>query len=238
MNIPATTPAPRRRYRWVIAFFILLALAAGLRYSNGTGRVQEALRWVAASGFVGMVSFVAIYIVACICAIPGSLLTIASGTVFGLTKGVLLSSTGATLGATAAFLVGRYLARDWVVRRIEANPRFQAIDRAVAREGWKIVGLTRLSPVFPFVVLNYAYSVTGVSLRDFFFASWLGMLPATVLYVYLGSLVRDATSAGSGAGRSRTPLEWGLYAVGLVATLMVTVYVTRLARRALAERVA
>src|SRR5690606_28498352 len=109
--------------------------------------------------------------------IPGSALTLGAGALFGVFWGTVYASTGATLGATCAFLIGRYLARDWVAARIARRPAFVAIDRAVAEEGWKIVGLTRLSPIFPFVLLNYAFGLTRVSLRDYVFASWLGMLP-------------------------------------------------------------
>jgi uncharacterized membrane protein YdjX (TVP38/TMEM64 family) len=167
--------------------------------------------------------------------LPGSVLTLGAGAVFGLVKGAVLVSVAATLGATAAFLVGRYLAREWVAGKVERYPRFAAIDRAVAREGWKIVGLTRLSPVFPFNVLNYAFGLTRVSLRDYFFASWIGMMPGTVMYVYVGSLAGDLAALGAGS-RARTPVEWTLYVVGLLATVAVTVYVTRLARAALARR--
>jgi uncharacterized membrane protein YdjX (TVP38/TMEM64 family) len=145
-------------------------------------------------------------------------------------------SIAATLGATAAFLVGRYLARDAVARRIEASPRFRALDEAVAGEGWKIVGLARLSPVFPFNVLNYAFGVTRVPLRDFVLASWVGMLPGTVMYVYIGSVAGELATLGA-ADRARTPAEWAFYGVGLAATVAVTVVLTRLARRALARRV-
>src|SRR3970282_2304950 len=108
------------------------------------------------------------------------------------------------------------LAGDWVARKIEGNPRFKAIDEAVAHEGWKILGLTRLSPVFPFNLLNYAFGLTRVSLRDYFFASWIGMMPGTVMYVYVGSLPGALATLGAGS-RARTPAEWTLYLVGLLA---------------------
>jgi uncharacterized membrane protein YdjX (TVP38/TMEM64 family) len=168
--------------------------------------------------------------------LPGSILTLGAGFVFGVVRGSVLVSISATLGATAAFLVGRYLARDWVGAKIAGNEKFRAVDEAVAREGWKIVGLTRLSPAFPFNLLNYAFGVTRVSLRDYFFASWIGMLPGTVMYVYIGSLAGDLATLGAG-DRQRSAAEWALYVVGLVATIAVTVYVTRLARRALQRRV-
>jgi len=123
-----------------------------------------------------------------------------------------------------------------VARQIAGNPKFKAIDEAVAREGWKIVLFTRLSPIFPFNLLNYAFGLTNVSLRDYFFASWLGMIPATITYVYIGSLAGNLARVGAG-GRAPTTGEWVLYAVGLAATVAVTVFVTRLARKALAERI-
>jgi uncharacterized membrane protein YdjX (TVP38/TMEM64 family) len=182
------------------------------------------------------VIFVLVYVAATVLFLPGSILTLGAGALFGVVKGSIVVSISATLGATAAFLVGRYLAQDWVARKIEGNPRFKAIDEAVAHEGWKIVGLTRLSPVFPFNLLNYAFGLTRVSLRDYFFASWIGMMPGTVMYVYLGSLAGDLAAVGAGQG-GRTPAPWALYVVGLLATVTVTVYVTRLARAALAKRI-
>jgi uncharacterized membrane protein YdjX (TVP38/TMEM64 family) len=180
---------------------------------------------------------VALYVVATVLLLPGSILTVGAGAVFGLVKGAVTCSIAATLGATAAFLVGRYLAREAVARKLEAYPRFRAIDEAVAREGWKIVGLTRLSPVFPFNVLNYAFGITRVSLGHYVVASWIGMMPATVTYVYLGSLAGDLATLGQGR-HARTPADWVLFAVGLLATAGVTAYVTRLARGALDRRIA
>jgi uncharacterized membrane protein YdjX (TVP38/TMEM64 family) len=197
---------------------------------------RQALHWVDGLGGWGPAAFVGIYIVACVLLLPGSVLTLGAGVVFGLVKGVAWVSAGATLGATAAFLTGRYLAREWVSRKIAGNGKFHAVDEAVAREGWKIVLLTRLSPVFPFNVLNYAYGLTRVSLRDYFWASWVGMLPGTILYVYLGSLAGGLAGVGT-ADRSRSAAEWVFFTVGLLAALAVSVYVTRVARRALREKI-
>ena len=194
--------------------------------------LREALAGLESLGAWGPVIFVLLYIVAAVLFVPGSALTLGAGALFGVGLGSVLVSAGATLGATAAFLVGRYLARDWVAKKIEGNAAFAALDRAVAADGWKIVGLTRLSPAFPFTLLNYAFGLTRVSLRDYVLASWIGMMPGTVMYVYLGSLARAAGE------RSRTPAEWALYGVGLAATIVVTVFVTRLARAALAKRTA
>ena len=195
--------------------------------------MTRALEWVSGLGMWGPVIFIIIYIAACVLFIPGTILTLGAGVIFGVVKGSVIVSISATLGATAAFLIGRHLARGWVARKIEGNEKFKLIDEAVAREGWKIVGLTRLSPVFPFVLLNYAYGLTKVSLRDYFFASWVGMMPGTVMYVYIGSLAGDLARLGAG-GRARTAGEWVLYVVGFIATVVVTVLITRIAKAALA----
>lgn len=218
------------------ALAIAAALAGVVIYSNRSVPLQRllerALDWVGALGVRGQVLFVLIYIVATVLLIPGSALGLGAGALFGVVRGSVLVSLASTLGATCAFLLGRYLARDWVARRIERRTLFAAIDRAVAGEGWKIVLLTRLSPVFPFTLLNYAFGLTRVSLRDYVLASWVGMMPGTVMYVYLGSLARAGVER-----RARTTGEWVLYGVGLLATIIVTVLVTRLARKALANKI-
>ncbi len=219
--------------RLAAAAIVVALLVAGSKYLHFRELLTGALQWVSGLGMWGPVIFIIIYIAACILFFPAAILTLGAGAIFGVVEGSVIVSISATLGATAAFLVGRYLARDWVARKIEGNRKFQSIDEAVAREGWKIVGLTRLSPVFPFVLLNYAYGLTKVSLRDYFFASWIGMMPATVMYVYIGSLAGDLAKLGAG-GRARTAGEWILYGVGFLATVAVTVFVTRIARRALA----
>ncbi len=218
---------------WII---LIVALIAAARYFNVQGLLKNALDWIASLGPWEPVTFIVIYILATILFIPGSLLTLGAGVLFGLLWGSIYVSIGATIGAAGAFLVGRYLARGWVEKRIEGNDKFKAIDQAVAREGWKIVGLTRLSPVFPFNLLNYAFGITQVSFKDYFFPTWIGITPGTVLYVYIGSLAGSLASLRT-KGRDRTPAEWVFYAIGLVATIAVTLYVTRLARKALEKRV-
>ncbi|MFT7462972.1 MAG: putative membrane protein YdjX (TVP38/TMEM64 family) [Pseudohongiellaceae bacterium] len=202
--------------------------------------LQQAVAWVEALGPWGPLALVGLYIVACVALAPASVLTLGAGAVFGVVQGTIAVFIGATLGASAAFLVGRYLARDWVASKVAGNPRFSAIDRAVSREGLKIVVLTRLSPVFPFNLLNYAYGLTGVTFRDYFIGS-LGMLPGTLMYVYLGSV--GAAAAGSaggtdGAEDAGAAGGLGLEVVGLLATIVVTVFVTRIASRALNEATA
>lgn len=236
-RIAGTSAPPRGGSRGKFVLWALLAvgLVLAAHYFDAPARLRVALDGIARLGPWGPALFALLYVAATVFFLPGSILTVGAGVVFGLVRGFVIVSISATLGATAAFLVGRYLARGWIAGKIEGHPKFKAIDEAVAREGWKIVGLLRLSPVVPFNVLNYAFGVTRVSLRDYVLASWIGMMPGTLLYVYLGSIAGDL--AGAGGRASRTPAEWAFYAVGLVATIAVTVFVTRLARRALAERV-
>ena len=223
----------KSKWKWIFGILIVAVVVAAIVYFKLPAVLRDllksALDWISGLGIWGLVIFVVIYILACVLFIPGSILTVGAGALFGVVKGSILVSISSTFGATAAFLVGRYLARDWVAKKIAGNPKFSAIDRAVADEGWKIVGLVRLSPVFPFSLLNYAFGLTRVSLRDYVLASWIGMMPGTVLYVYIGSL------ANAGA-RQTTPVEWALRGVGLVATIVVTVILTRIAKKALAKK--
>src|SRR5207253_9510293 len=222
----------RSGWRWVLYATAACAIVLALKYFHVQDLLKESLDWIGKLAPWGPVFFVGIYVVATVVFIPGSVLTLGAGAVFGVLLGSVCVSISATLGATAAFLVGRYLARDAIARKIEKNEKFATIDRAVADEGWKIVLLTRLSPVFPFTLLNYAFGLTRVKLSQYVLASWMGMSPGTVLDVYLGSLV----NVGAGH-RQRTTGEWVLYGVGLLATVTVTVFVTRLARKALAKKI-
>ena len=220
------------RWKWVVYVVAGGAIVLALKYLHVQDVLKEALDWIGKLGPWGPVIFVSVYVVATVLFVPGSVLTLGAGAVFGVALGSVCVSISATLGATAAFLVGRYLAREAIARKIERNEKFAAIDRAVADEGWKIVFLTRLSPVFPFTLLNYAFGLTRVRLSHYVLASWIGMMPGTVMYVYLGSLV----NVGAGH-RQRTTGEWVLYGVGLLATIAVTVFVTRLAKKALAKKI-
>src|SRR5215471_5020312 len=226
------TPRASSRWKWFLCATAVIAVVVAVKYFHVQDVLKAALGWIGKLGPLGPVMFVGLYVVATVLFIPGSVLTLGAGAVFGVALGSVCVSIAATLGATAAFLVGRYLARDAIARKIEKNERFATIDRAVADEGWKIVFLTRLSPVFPFTLLNYAFGLTRVKLSHYVLASWAGMIPGTVMYVYLGSLV----NVGAGH-RHRTTGEWILYGVGLLATVAVTVFVTRLARSALAKKI-
>jgi uncharacterized membrane protein YdjX (TVP38/TMEM64 family) len=184
------------------------------------------------TGALGVAMFFAAYVGSTVAFLPGSILTLAAGFAFGPFWGLAIASPASVTGATCAFLLGRTLLRDWAAARVGESPRLRAIDAAVGREGFKIVLLLRLSPLFPFNVLNYALSLSKVRVSTYVLASFLGMLPGTALYVYLGSLAPAAAGLASAGGRGGTT-RTVLYIAGLVATVAAAVIGTRAARRAL-----
>lgn len=226
----------RRAFLWLGGGLALVAL---LVFGRQLGDVVEQsvpqLRaWLEALGIWGPVLFILIYSCAAVAGIPGSALTILSGTLFGLGAGTLIAWLGASSGALCAFLVARYIARERVEARLADNPRMEAIDRAVGEQGLRIVFLLRLSPVFPFVVLNYLLGLTRVRFAHYNLAS-LGMLPGTFLYVYLGYVGGEAANAV--AGSTPSVALWAGRIIGLLAALAVTVVVARIARRALSDQI-
>jgi uncharacterized membrane protein YdjX (TVP38/TMEM64 family) len=218
--------------RIVVAVLVVAAvLLLGRRAASFLPALTD---WVAAQGAVAPVAFAALYILATILLVPGSLLTLAAGVLFGWAQGTLIVLVAASLGACAAFLVARYAARDRVGQMINRDPRFAAIDRAVEAAGLRIVVLLRLSPVFPFNLLNYGLGLTGVRFRDYAIAC-LAMLPGTALYVYYGRLIGDVAALASGARAERGLSYYLLLGAGLLATLAVTAVLARIARRELAR---
>lgn len=193
--------------------------------------LNQAWRWIDSLGPWGPIAFCGLYAAATVGMVPGSVLTLAAGAKWGPIEGLVYVIIGSNLGANLAFGIGRCAARGWVTRMMETHPRFSAVEKAVAAEGWKIVALLRLSPVFPFNLLNYVLSLTPIRWQEYASASFVGMLPATAMFVYLGSVVQAAVRP-----HGRSPMEWGLFAAGLAATVAVTLLITRAARRALRTR--
>jgi uncharacterized membrane protein YdjX (TVP38/TMEM64 family) len=187
-------------------------------------------------GFWGPLALGAAYVVAALAFFPGSALTLTAGAVFGLVWGTVTVSLASTTAAALAFLIARYVARDKVARQARKFPRFQAIDRAIGEGGGKIIAMLRLSPAVPFSLGNYLFGLTAIRFWPYVLASWLFMLPGTFMYVYLGHIGTEGLRSASGAERSKTPAEWALLAVGLTATIAVTVYVTRLACKVLRQQ--
>ena len=213
----------------VIAVAVLVGLAR-----LGGAYVPAFAGWVNSIGVWGPVVFILGYAAAAVALVPASILTLAAGAIFGLGAGIVYVFIAAVLGSSAAFLVSRYLARSAVERRLAGNARFAAIDRAVGAQGRKIVFLLRLSPAFPFSLLNYALGLTQVRFVDYLLAS-VGMLPGTLLYVYYGKLAGDVAALAGGAPVAKGAGYYAVLVLGLVATVLVTLVVTRTARRALQD---
>jgi uncharacterized membrane protein YdjX (TVP38/TMEM64 family) len=227
----ASPSSPNRLRRLALPALAIVLVAVAGRILGGY--LPGFAAWVESLGALGPVVFIAGYVLATILLAPGAVLTLAAGAIFGVTEGVLYVFAAATAGACGAFLVARHLLRDLVRRRVAHDGRFGAIERAVAEQGFALVFLLRLSPLFPFNLLNYALGVTGVRFRDYALAS-VGMLPGTVLYVYYGRVAGDVASALAG-NRSPDAAGYALLATGLIATVVATTLITRKARRALGE---
>ncbi|MDP8235697.1 MAG: TVP38/TMEM64 family protein [Candidatus Erginobacter occultus] len=223
----------KKKSHLVWKLLILAAVLAGLVIAYRTFPVREWLvgesgliTWIEGLGTLGYLAFILLYILLTVLAGPAWLITLTAGLVYGLVRGTVLVSIGSILGASAAFLIGRYLVREAIARKVADKPKFQSIDAAVAERGFFIVLMTRLSPVFPFTLLNYAYGLTGVHFWRYFFASLIGMLPGTFMYVYIGSL-GNTVSEGAETGKLI------LRIAGFIATAAVTIYITRIARKAI-----
>ena len=224
------------RKRWIVKGVLMLAALIAILFLGREmgGYVVVFTDWVEGLGRLGPLAFIMGYALATVAFVPGSLLTMAAGAVFGVLSGALYVLVGAMLGSAAAFLIARYVARGAIERRTADMPRFSAIDRAVGRKGRRIVFLLRLSPVFPYNLLNYALGLTRVGFVDYVIAS-LGMIPGIFLYVYMGRIVGDVAALAAGAEVARPAGSYVLLIAGFAATVAVTWYVTRLARRALRE---
>lgn len=206
-----------------------VAVVAALLFAGRQlgGAVETFTAWVEGLGFWAPLVFMLGYAVGTVAFAPGSLLTLASGAIFGLFWGTVYAWTGATVGACAAFLIARYVARGWVEGKLEGKPRFKTLDHSIGRDGGKIVALLRLAPVFPFVLLNYALGLSRVRFGHYFLACF-AMAPGTLLYVYYGHIGREALAGG------KTIWDWVLLGLGLLAVLAVTVIITKKAKEALA----
>ena len=235
-SLKENTEDKNNRGRLFILGIIVCAMVAALILLPVKEYVLTALKWTEGLGIWAPVAIVVIYIIACVLFLPGSVITLGTGLLFGVVKGTIIVSIGSVLGAVAAFLVGRTLLRDWVEKKVSGNAKFNAIDKAVGEQGLKIVLLTRLSPVIPFNLLNYAFGLTRVSLLHYFLGSWIGMFPATVMYVYFGSALRSLTDLSTGnvqGGAAQQVFFW----IGLVATIVVVIIVTRIATKAFKEAI-
>lgn len=246
VTVPATEGAKKGLPGWlkaIIAVAILAAVLFAVKKLDLAPKLQALLDGIRDLGAVGVVAYFGLYIVATLIGVAAPM-TMAAGVIYGVPGGVAIVSPASVTAATIAFLLGRFVLRSSIEKKVAANPKFAAIERAVGKNGFKIVGLVRLSPVFPFTLLNYGLGLTPVKLRDYVLASWLGMLPGTLLYVYLGYTIGDLGAIFAGGAKVAPPVDATfmqlhgkkvLLAVGLIATIAVTTYVTKIARGALRE---
>ena len=220
--------------RLIALIAIVIALFLGMKILPIREWLRNFNEWVSQMGVAGIFIFIGVYALATVLLAPGSVLTIGAGFVFGLWKGFLAVSVGATLGASLAFLIARFIARDKVEAIARRNEKFRKIDNAIGKQGAKLIFLLRLSPVIPFNLSNYFYGLTGVKFWPYVFASWSGMIPSTFLYVYIGTASKLAVSAAADGEAVKHGWQyWTLISFGLAATVVVTIWVTKIARDAL-----
>lgn len=220
-----------RAGKWLGIGLVAGALVWGLSHWAGVW-IVDFIAWVEGFGALAPIVFITGFAVGTTALVPASIFTMAAGVLFGVVRGTVYAFLGATLGAVFAFVVSRYLARRAVKRRLSADPRFTRIDRAIRSRGFQVVFLLRLSPVFPFAIINYALGLTRVRFIDYFAAS-IGLLPPTWLYVYNGMLMGEVARLGVGPVLAGGAGNFAVIAMGIVATITVTVWLTRLSRRAL-----
>ena len=203
--------------RWVLGLALVVAIAFALAWRD---RFDAAAlqAWVEGAGAAGPVVFMGLYAVATVLLLPGAVITLAGGALFGPLWGTLWNLTGATVGAALAFLIARHLGADWVARR--AGPRLQRLNEGVASEGWRFVAFVRLVPLFPFNLLNYALGLTRISFLTYLLATWVFMLPGAFAYTWLGHAGREALSGGDGLVRNVTIALSLLAAVALLPRLV------------------
>jgi len=222
------------KVKLVLFALVIVGLSMAFKFLPLNEYLGSFFQTIQSLGVWGPALLAAAYVVSTVLMVPGTILTLGAGFAFGVVTGTVAVSIGSVLGALLAFLVGRTMVRDFVEQKVKQFPKFAAVDQAVEKAGFKIVLLTRLSPVFPFNALNYLFSITKVRTRDYFLASWIGMLPGTIMYVYFGTAVKNIADLIGGRFEGGTSQKV-LLGVGLLATVVVTVYVTRVARSAIRE---
>jgi uncharacterized membrane protein YdjX (TVP38/TMEM64 family) len=225
-----------KHWKLILLAVGLVVLSVAASFLPVSAWLKRFVDWFQDLGLPGAFIYIGTYAVAAVLFLPGAIFTIAAGLIFGVMAGTAVALTGATIGAAFAFLIARYLLRERIEQYAQKNKKFGAIDRAVGKEGWKIVGLLRLSPLIPFNVSNYFYGVTSVGFWPYVLASAVGMLPGTLLFAYLGAI--GQATLGGGGEKGHGPLEWTFLGVGLLATIGVTLFVSRVAKKALKEAAA
>jgi len=234
-DVLVAAPRPRKPVSRFIRPVLLVAgvIALVMAGRSLAGLVPAGVEYVRSLGPLAPIGFVLLYAVATVAFVPGSVLTLAAGAIFGLGWGIVIVMVSAILGESGAFFLARYGIRGLVAKRLASSPGFAGLDEALRSEGRKIVFLLRLSPLIPFNALNYLLGISRVRFVDFLIAS-AGMLPGTALYVYYGKVAGDVATLAAGAAPAKGVGYYVLLGAGLVATIGVTAIITRAARRALA----
>ncbi len=217
-------------WKWIVPAAVVVAAFAAWFFLPAKEWLETFSQWIESLGIWGGVVFIAVYAIATLVLAPGALFTLAAGLVFGVAWGFPIVMIGATLGAALAFLIARYLLREKIRQALEKRPKFKAIDEAVTEEGWKIVLLLRLSPLVPFNLQNYFFGITEIKFWQYVAATFVGIIPGVLLYLYLGA-IGGALTGDSDFG---TP-QWIFFGVGLAATIAMAVLVTIKAKKKLAE---
>jgi uncharacterized membrane protein YdjX (TVP38/TMEM64 family) len=215
-----------RHLKTVLIAAIVLTVVIGVRFLPVEQWIRLLEDRIQQLGPIAPLVLIVGYVVTTVLLIPGSAVTVLAGSAFGLWKGLLVVVIGANLGALCSFLLARTFLREKVSRWAAANPRFALLDRAIEREGFRMVLLARLSPIFPFTLLNYLLGLTSVKTGSYVLANLIGMLPGTFLYIYIGVAARDTLAGGGG---------WRRTVIGLIVTLLLVLWITRIARRAMAQ---
>lgn len=229
MSDAKSVSMPRKIVRVICVLLLLVGFVFLLRWVKNSGILDQALHWIQSLGVWAPLVFVVLYIGTVLVCLPAAILTAGGGFIFGLTQGGCYVLLAATISANLCFLISRHLARDWISKKFATHPKFRVLDEATAQDGWKIVALVRLAPVFPFSLTSYAFGLMRVPLKQYFLANF-AMIPGTMMYVYFGSIARDLTE------KSTTPpwVKWVVFAL----TLIVVIYITRFAKRVLSRRIA
>ncbi|MEO8190438.1 MAG: TVP38/TMEM64 family protein [Acidobacteriota bacterium] len=216
-------------WKWIGLGVAAVALFAAWRLLPLADWLRAFQDWIGGMGVLGGVVFGLAYVVAALLFVPGAALTLAAGLAFGIVWGTVVVSIASTMAAALAFLIARYAARERIQKLARGNARFAAIDKAIGENGWKVVGLLRLSPVVPFSLSNYLYGLTSVRFLPYLLASWIGMLPGTILYVAIGA-------AGHGSSKGKSPIQWIFLGAGVLATAAVSIWLARVARKELKKK--
>ena len=220
----------KRNAKWIAVILFVITMSILSVILPVKEWIREFIGWVQQLGPAGVIVFILAYAVATVLFLPGWIFTVSAGLIYGIVGGTLVALAGAIIGATLAFLVARYLLRQNIEEITKKNPRFAAIDQAIGRQGWKIVGLLRLSPLIPFNLSNYFYGITSIRFIEYVAVSAIGMIPGTLLYAYLGAIGQASVSGGA---TQHSKWQYVLLGIGLIATIAVTILVSRIARNAL-----